>query len=43
MEYYKNYNTEDIDGEIWKEIENFNDYYVSNFGRIKSCKKKTKL
>lgn len=39
MDVYKNLSLEDIDGEIWKEIENYNgDYYVSNFGRVKSFK-----
>jgi len=37
MEIYKNLSLEDLDGEIWKEIEGYNrDYYVSNFGRVKS-------
>ncbi len=34
---WKNYNYEDIKGEIWKEIPSFDDYFlISNFGRAKS-------
>lgn len=37
MEYYKNLNINDIDGELWKEIEGYEGlYWVSNLGRIKS-------
>jgi len=40
MEIYKNLNLENIDREIWKEIEGFNgDYQISNFGRVKSFKR----
>ncbi len=35
MEIYKNLLLEDLDGEIWKTIEDFPDYSVSNIGRIK--------
>jgi len=39
MEIYENRNLKDLDGEIWKDIEEYNgDYQVSNFGRIKSFK-----
>jgi len=39
-EIYENLSLENIDGEIWKGIDGFSgDYYVSNFGRIKSFKK----
>ena len=30
---------DDIDGEEWRDIENFDGYQVSNFGRVKSFKK----
>lgn len=33
------YKFDDYDGEIWKEIEYYNGYFVSNYGRIKSYKK----
>lgn len=37
MEIWQNLNEEDLDGEIWKDIEGFkNIYQVSNLGRIKS-------
>jgi len=40
MEIYENLDLENIDGEIWKEIEGFDgDYQVSNLGRVKSFKK----
>jgi hypothetical protein len=39
MENYKNLDINDLDGEIWKVIEEFPDYSVSNFGRVKSFKK----
>jgi len=40
MEIHENLDLEDLDGEIWKEIEGYNgDYYVSNLGRVKSFKK----
>jgi len=40
MEIHENRNLEDLDGELWKEIEEYNrDYFVSNFGRIKSFKR----
>lgn len=29
---------DDLDGEIWRDIEGYNDYQVSNYGRIKSFK-----
>jgi len=40
MEIYENRNLEDLDGEIWKEIEGYDgDYFVSNLGRVKSFKR----
>ena len=34
---HKNLSIEDMDGEIWKDIEGFEGYYqISNFGRVKS-------
>jgi len=39
MEVYENLDLQDLDGEVWKEIEGYNgDYQVSNFGRVKSFK-----
>jgi len=35
MEIWENRNIKDLDGEIWKIIENYPDYAVSNYGRIK--------
>lgn len=44
MEIYKNLSLEDLDGEIWKEIEEYNgDYQISNFGRVKSFKRKDSI
>ena len=37
MKYYP-LTLEDLDGEIWKPIAGFDDYQVSNFGRVKSFK-----
>ena len=31
--------TDDLDGELWKTIPDYEDYQVSNFGRVKSFKK----
>ena len=31
----RNYNITNFDNEIWKEINNFDDYFVSNYGRVK--------
>lgn len=37
LDYYKNLSIEDIDGEIWKEIQGFEGMYeISNLGRLKS-------
>lgn len=33
---------EDFDGEVWKRIENYPLYYVSNFGRVKSDERKVR-
>jgi len=39
MEIYKNLSLEDLDGEVWKEIEGYDgDYQISNLGRVKSFK-----
>jgi len=39
MKIYENLQLEDLDGEIWKEIEEYNgDYFISNLGRVKSFK-----
>lgn len=35
MEIYKNLNLQDLDEEIWKVIEDFSDYSISNIGRVK--------
>jgi predicted XRE-type DNA-binding protein len=39
VEIYKNLDVNDLDGEVWKVIEDFPDYYISNLGRVKSFKK----
>lgn len=39
IEVYKNLSLEDLDGEIWKDIKDFQNYQISNFGRVKSFKK----
>jgi len=39
LEIRENLSLDNLDGEIWKEIEGYSgDYYVSNYGRIKSFK-----
>ena len=39
MEIYENSDLQDLDGEIWKEIDGFDeDYFISNCGRVKSFK-----
>jgi hypothetical protein len=35
VEIYKNLDVNDLDGEVWKVIEDFPDYSVSNLGRVK--------
>jgi predicted XRE-type DNA-binding protein len=35
---YENLDINNLDGEVWKVIEEFPDYSVSNFGRVKSLK-----
>src|SRR5690554_823508 len=43
MEYYKNLNIDDIDGEEWKDIPGYDGIYqCSNYGRIKSLKREYK-
>ena len=38
---YKNLQLENLDGEIWKEIDGYDgDYFISNYGRVKSFKRK---
>jgi len=40
VEIYKNLSLEDLDKEIWKNIDGYDgDYFISNFGRIKSFKR----
>jgi predicted XRE-type DNA-binding protein len=39
MNIFENLDLKDLDGEIWKVIEYFPDYSVSNLGRVKSFKK----
>ncbi len=39
MKIFENLDINDLNGEIWKIIEDFPDYFVSNFGRIKSFKR----
>jgi len=36
MKVFENLNLQDLENEIWKDIEDYPDYQVSNFGRIKS-------
>lgn len=36
MEYYNNLSLNNIDGEVWKEIQSYPNYYISSFGRVKS-------
>jgi len=38
MEIYKNLSLENISGEIWKNIDGFDNYMISNLGRVKSYK-----
>jgi len=38
IEVWKNLDLEDLNGEIWKVVEEFEDYCVSNYGRVKSFK-----
>ena len=41
-EHYKNLSLTNIPGEIWKDIEGFENYYmVSNMGRVKSLERKS--
>lgn len=43
MEIWKNLGIEDLPGEIWKDIKNYEGLYkVSNLGRVKSLARKTK-
>ena len=40
MKIFENLDSNDLSGEIWKEIEGYDeDYFISNLGRIKSFKK----
>lgn len=40
MEHYKNLSLENIEGEIWKEVEGYDGYYfISNYARLKSIYK----
>ncbi|MFH1482480.1 MAG: NUMOD4 domain-containing protein [Patescibacteria group bacterium] len=39
IEIWENLDLQDLDGEIWKVIEDFPDYMISNLGRVKSFKK----
>jgi predicted XRE-type DNA-binding protein len=38
LEIWRNKNQNDLSEEIWKNIEDFPDYQVSNYGRVKSLK-----
>ena len=42
MDFYKNMQLADLDGEIWKPIGGFEYYQVSSYGRVKSLPKKLK-
>lgn len=40
MEHYKNLSLENIEGEIWKDIKDYECYYqISNMGRVKTLKR----
>lgn len=44
MEIYKNLSLEDLEGEVWKDIPNYEGLYqVSNLGRVKSLPRKHQL
>lgn len=43
MRIYENLSLENLDGEEWKKIDEYEDYQVSNFGRVKSFKKWHKI
>jgi hypothetical protein len=37
---HKNFSLDNMEGEIWKDIERFDGYYqISSFGRVKSCER----
>lgn len=36
MKIYENLDINDLDEEVWKVVENFTDYWISNLGRVKS-------
>lgn len=38
IKIYKNKDLKDLENEIWKDIDGYDDYQVSNYGRIKSLK-----
>lgn len=38
MKIFENLNLQDLDSEVWKIIDDYTDYRVSNFGRVKSLK-----
>jgi len=40
IKIFKNLDIDDLENEIWKIIQDFNDYRVSNLGRVKSLKYK---
>ncbi len=43
MEIYENLSLEDMEGEVWKDIEGFEGVYqISNMGRVKSLERKCK-
>jgi hypothetical protein len=39
MEVWKNLNINNLDKEIWKDINGFENYQISSLGRVKSFKK----
>jgi hypothetical protein len=44
MEYYQNLSIKNINGEIWKDIDGFeNQYQISSFGRVKSLPREIKI
>lgn len=42
MGIYKILDLNDLDGELWSEIEDFPGYFISNLGRVKSIERKVK-
>jgi len=39
MKINENSDLNDLDGELWKSIDDYEDYFISNLGRVKSFKR----